>query len=101
MATVQNTVFEEVADKKAVLEKLFYKINVLERNLEYRDLAEVERERIEKDLQVLKKELKLTEETLKSLHSENMDGYAVVWMVFLFLVCVYALIRLSRMAHEG
>eukprot|EP00088_Acartia_fossae_P060123 TRINITY_DN7192_c0_g1_i1.p1 TRINITY_DN7192_c0_g1~~TRINITY_DN7192_c0_g1_i1.p1 ORF type:complete len:109 (+),score=24.34 TRINITY_DN7192_c0_g1_i1:30-356(+) len=95
-----SNIFNEVAGKKKELENFFYKIDVLERNLLYKEMDEDERDKLEAQLKDLKEELRRQEELIQNLNSEKMYNYTVATMVFMFTLCVYVLVRLAFTPHE-
>jgi len=100
-AKSDKNIFVEVEEKKKLLENFYYKIDVIERNLLYKkDMEEEERTKLERELNDMKRELRKAEAMMGNLNAEKMYNYTVATMLFIFFLCVFALVRLSRIAHE-
>jgi len=66
----------------------------------FTDMEEEERTKLERELNDMKRELRKAEAMMGNLNAEKMYNYTVATMLFIFFLCVFALVRLSRIAHE-
>jgi len=94
-------VFEEVKMRKEIVENMYYKINVLERTLAWKEMEEEERDKYENELIELKTGVTKLEEQIKSLNAENITNYQIGTLVCFLILCVYAILRIYEIEHEG
>ena len=84
----------QITNTKAVIEKSYYRIDVIEKMLSSRDMEEERRRELELELEDLKKILKQSEKEIETLHFANRETTkiaAVVMFVVVFLFCIYSL----------
>ena len=93
-------VFQEVTKRKEMVENMYYKINVLERTLAWKEMEEEERDKYENELIELKTGVTKLEEQIKSLNAENITNYQIGTLVCFLILCVYAILRIYEIEHE-
>jgi len=91
--TPNKGVMHQVTETKALIEKHYYRIDVIEKVLAKRDMEEKDREQLESELDALKKILVESEASINSLHDANKETTKLAAM-FMFLIlgiyCIYS-----------
>ena len=85
----------QITDTKAIIEKTYYRISVLERLLAAQEMENDRRDEVEAELEALKKILKDSEKEIETLHFTNRETTkiaAAVMFVVVFIFCIYALL---------
>jgi len=88
-------IMHQITSTKAVIDKSYYRISVIERMLAATDMEEDRRKELETELHELKQILKLSEREIETLHSSNRETTkiaAVVMFIVVFLICIYAIL---------
>ena len=89
-----GSIMHQITNTKAVIEKSYYRIDVIERLLVSQEMDEDKRRDLELELSDLKKILKQSEKEIETLHLSNREttkiAAAVMFLVVL-IFCIYAL----------
>ena len=88
-------ILHQITDTKAVIEKTYYRISVLERLLAAQEMEDHRRDEVETELAELKKILRVSEKEIETLHFTNRETTkiaAAVMFVVVFIFCIYALL---------
>jgi len=81
----------QVTDTKALIDKHYYRIDVIERILASKEMEDDERDRLETELDALKDILQRSEKELQSLHNSNRETTKVATLVFFLMFCIYCI----------
>ena len=85
----------QITDQRALIEKSYHRIDVVEKFLATKDIDEEQRSEFESELSDLREILKRSEKELEDLHSSNREttkiAFIVIFIMF-FLYCIYAMI---------
>eukprot|EP00092_Neocalanus_flemingeri_P010548 GFUD01011364.1.p1 GENE.GFUD01011364.1~~GFUD01011364.1.p1 ORF type:complete len:101 (-),score=22.49 GFUD01011364.1:162-464(-) len=95
-----KAVFTSVAETKAQIEKYFYRVEVIERNLAFQEMSYQERRSLEDELQNLRDVLNAAQIAVKKLNAESCDGLAIGTLVTFFILSIYGLYRVFLIEHE-
>ena len=92
----KNSIFySKITDQKALIEKSYFRIDVVEKFLAAKEMDEEQRSQLESELSELKEILKRSEKELEELHFSNREttkiAFIVIFIIF-FIYCIYALI---------
>lgn len=77
-----------------MIEKSYYRIDVIEKMLHTSDMEEERRQELELELEDLKKILKMSEQEIQTLHFANRETTkiaAAVMFLVVFIFCIYAI----------
>ena len=77
-----------------MIEKSYYRIDVIEKMLHESDMDEERRQELELELEDLKKILKMSEQEIQTLHTANRETTkmaAAFMFLVIFIFCIYAL----------
>lgn len=89
-----NQIYFKIIDQKALIEKSYHRIDVVEKFLAAKEMDEEQRSQLESELSELKEILKRSEKELEDLHSSNREttkiAFIVIFIIF-FIYCIYAL----------
>jgi len=88
-------IMHQITSTKAVIDKSYYRISVVEKMLATMDVDEERRLELETELHELKQILKLSEKEIATLHSSNRETTkiaAAVMFLVVFLICIYAIL---------
>ena len=93
---LKNSIFySKITDQKALIEKSYFRIDVVEKFLAAKEMDEEQRSQLESELSELKEILKRSEKELEELHFSNREttkiAFIVIFIIF-FIYCIYALI---------
>lgn len=92
--TSKSTILKEIRDAEDCIKSCFHRIEVIERNLKDRHMSDEERERLEKELEEVKKLLTHNEGELKNLHRENSKTFVVAVLLMFFSFLFYGVYRM-------
>ena len=88
-------ILHQITDTKAVIEKSYYRISVIERLLAAQEMEDDRRDELEEELEALKTILKQSEREIQTLHFANRETTkiaAAVMFVVVFIFCIYAIL---------
>jgi hypothetical protein len=71
------------------LEDKYYRVEVLEKALAYKEMTMEEREKMEAELEAIKKLLVSSEDALKTLHTENRKTVSVAGIFGLLCLAIF------------
>eukprot|EP00092_Neocalanus_flemingeri_P070051 GFUD01085931.1.p1 GENE.GFUD01085931.1~~GFUD01085931.1.p1 ORF type:complete len:113 (+),score=19.66 GFUD01085931.1:51-389(+) len=86
-----KSILHQVTDTKALIDKHYYRIDVIERILESKAMENDERDRLETELGALKEILQRSEKELQGLHNSNRETTKVAILVFFLVFCIYCI----------
>jgi len=87
----KKSILQQVTNTKALIDKHYYRIDVIERILNNKDMENSERDRLETELDALKEILKRSEHELKNLHNSNRETTKMATLVFFLVFCIYCI----------
>eukprot|EP00088_Acartia_fossae_P047066 TRINITY_DN5098_c0_g1_i1.p1 TRINITY_DN5098_c0_g1~~TRINITY_DN5098_c0_g1_i1.p1 ORF type:complete len:127 (+),score=19.25 TRINITY_DN5098_c0_g1_i1:42-383(+) len=93
-------VFLEVTRRKEMVERVYYRIDVLERTLAWKEMEDEEREKLEKELIELKSGVGKLESQIKGLNAENISNYQIGTLIIFLVLCIYGIIRVYEIEHQ-
>ena len=92
---INSIFYSKITDQKALIEKSYFRIDVVEKFLAAKEMDEEQRSQLESELSELKEILKRSEKELEELHFSNREttkiAFIVIFIIF-FIYCIYALI---------
>jgi len=84
----------QISDQKALIEKSYHRIDVVEKFLSTKAIDEEQRSKLESELSDLKEILKRSEKELQELNMSNREttkiAFIVIFIIF-FIYCIYAI----------
>ena len=84
-----NHYFFQISNVQHGLEQQYYRVEVLEKALAYREMSVDEREAMEAELEAIKKLLITNEKSLRKLQSENRQTVSVAGLFIFLCVAVF------------
>eukprot|EP00090_Calanus_glacialis_P046545 TRINITY_DN9200_c0_g1_i1.p1 TRINITY_DN9200_c0_g1~~TRINITY_DN9200_c0_g1_i1.p1 ORF type:complete len:113 (+),score=30.97 TRINITY_DN9200_c0_g1_i1:47-385(+) len=87
----KKSILHQVTDTKALIEKHYYRIEVIERILASKEMDDAERNRLETELDALKEILQRTESELQNLHNSNRETTKMASLVAFLVFCIYCI----------
>ena len=85
----------QISDVQYSLQKHFYRVEVLEKALAFKDMTSDERDVMEAELKAIKKLLSTNEEALKQLQKENRKTISVAGLLVFVCVGIFCLYTLA------
>jgi len=85
----KKSILQQVTDTKALIDKHYYRIDVIEKILISKDMEDEERNRLETELSALKQILQHSEDELHNLHNSNRETTKLAILVFFLIFCIY------------
>jgi len=90
-ATMSKGVMHKVTETKALIEKHYYRIDVIQKVLAKKAMEEEEREKLESELETLKQILEESEVALHSLHDANKETTKMAFVLIFATLCIYCI----------
>jgi len=94
-------IFTSVEETKAQIEKYFYRVEVIERNLAFQEMSYKERRTLEDELHNLREVLHSAQLAVKKLNAESSDGVTIGTLVMFFILSIYGLYRVFLLEHTN
>jgi len=94
-------IFTSVEETKAQIEKYFYRVEVIERNLAFQEMSYKERRTLEDELHNLREVLHSAQIAVKKLNAESSDGVTIGTLVMFFILSIYGLYRVFLLEHTN
>jgi len=90
-----KSILAQISNVQHSLQKHYYKVEVLEKALAFKDMTSDERDVMEAELEAIKKLLSNNEDALKQLQKENRKTASVAGLLVFICVaifCIYSLV---------
>ncbi len=81
--------FAQISNVQYSLEKYYFRVDVLEKALAYKEMTVEEREKTEAELAAIKEILTVQEESLKTLRAENRKTTSVAGLFIVLCIAVF------------
>lgn len=85
----QKSILAQISKVQNALEEHYYRVDVLEKALQYKEMTSEEREAMEAELEAIKNVLSKNEEALKDLHAENRKTSHVAFLFIFLCVAIF------------
>merc|ERR550519_1741720 len=84
-----KSVLAQISNVQHSLHKHYYKVDVLEKALAFKEMTSDERDAMEAELEAIKKLLSSNEDALKQLQKENRKTASVAGLLVFFVVGIF------------